>query len=74
MSSASLRSVSVTGKRWLRAGLVAGIAMLAVLFLPGKPVAAQTAYVGKLVGGGFADPVGVAVDGSGNVYVADVGD
>jgi len=74
MSSASLRSVSVPGKRWLRAGLVAGIAMLAVLCLPGKPVAAQTAYVGKLVGGGFADPVGVAVDGSGNVYVADVGD
>jgi len=73
MSSASLRSVSVTGKRWLRAGLVAGIAMVAVLCLPGKPLAAQTAYVGKLVGGGFADPTGVAVDSSGNVYVADTG-
>ena len=44
MSSASLRSVSVPGKRWLRAGLVAGIAMVAVLCLPGKPLAAQTAW------------------------------
>jgi sugar lactone lactonase YvrE len=32
---------------------------------------AQTAYVGQPLGGGFNAPEGIAVDSSGNVYVAD---
>jgi large repetitive protein len=34
-------------------------------------LAAQTAYVGGPLGGGFSSPAGVAVDRSGNVYVGD---
>ncbi len=36
-------------------------------------LAAQTAYVGQSLGGGFSLPWGMAVDGNGNVYVTDTG-
>ena len=55
---------------------LAGLAVLAVLLLAGMPLAAQTVqFTGALtiVGSGFYLPDGVAVDASGNVYVADEG-
>ena len=48
--------------------------VLAVSLLAGKPAAAQTAHVSGAVeslGNGFGFPSGVAVDGSGDVFVAD---
>src|SRR6185437_12647433 len=53
---------------WLVAAL-GGLA--AALALP--TASAQSAYAGQLLGGGFTSPAGVAVDGSGNVYLADQG-
>jgi sugar lactone lactonase YvrE len=52
---------------------LAGLAALAML-LPGLRLGAQTAHFSGAVttlGSGFYEPFGVAVDGSGNVYVAD---
>ena len=55
--------------------LAAASALTAVCVLTGVPLGAQTAHSGAVVtvGSGFATPTGVAVDGSGNVYVADNG-
>jgi len=47
------------------------LAMLAVVCLPQTAQAQTAAYSGQPLGGGFYIPYGVAVDGSGNVYVAD---
>ena len=51
------------------------LAMLACVGLLGGAAQAQTAHAGLTVtlGSGFNDPTGVAVDGSGNVFVADYG-
>ena len=50
-------------------------AALTVFMLAAVPLVAQTAHYGAVVtlGSGFATPTGVAVDGNGNVYVADNG-
>ena len=51
------------------------ILVLGIAF--GSVASAQTAhfsYAQVLVGSGFTQPAGVAVDGSGNVFVADQGD
>jgi len=56
--------------------LLAASAALIVCVLAGVPLEAQTAHFsGAIVtlGSGFATPTGVAVDGNGNVYVADNG-
>ena len=56
----------------MRRGLL--LVLAAALVLPAA-AAAQTAVFGGLtitLGGGFANPTGVAVDSSGNVYVVDV--
>jgi DNA-binding beta-propeller fold protein YncE len=49
------------------------LAMLACVGLLGGAAQAQTAHAGNTVqlGSGFRGPFGVAVDGSGNVFVAD---
>jgi len=55
---------------------LAGAVTLALSLLAGVPLGAQTAHFGGAVatlGSGFVTPTGVAVDGSGNVYVADNG-
>jgi streptogramin lyase len=57
-------------QRWPR--LLPGALLLAAPVL--APVHAQTAYfsgVVEILGGGFTNPIGTAVDPSGNVYVAD---
>jgi len=64
-----LRPARTAGQR------LAWVALLAVL-LPGFRLAAQTAQFNgtvRTLGSGFGSPIGVAVDGSGNVFVADVG-
>jgi len=53
---------------------LAGIAALAVPLLAAMPLAAQTAHFNSAIrtlGSGFSEPLGVAVDASGNVFVAD---
>jgi len=60
--------------RWLGAALLCLLAMLAMLAVGVRPAAAQSAhYVGVVssVGSGFSIPYGVAVDASGDVFVAD---
>src|ERR1700681_4001488 len=54
---------------------LAAASALTVCMLTGVPLGAQTAHSGAVVilGSGFSTPTGVAVDGSGNVYVADNG-
>jgi streptogramin lyase len=51
------------------------MAALTVCVMAGVPLVAQTVHYGATVtlGSGFSEPTGVAVDGSGNVYVADFG-
>jgi DNA-binding beta-propeller fold protein YncE len=56
---------------------LACFAVLAVTFCAGRPLLAYPpteAHAGGVipVGSGFVEPIGVAVDGSGNVFVADV--
>jgi streptogramin lyase len=51
--------------------LLARIGCALIVAAAARSVQAQ--YVGNRLGGGFADPHGLAVDGSGNVYVADFG-
>ncbi|MGB8259299.1 MAG: NHL repeat-containing protein, partial [Terracidiphilus sp.] len=71
-------SASAAVKERRRQRLNARTAFWAVLtLLPFAPhvfsqgAAEPTSYLGPLLGGGFASPTGVAVDVSGNVYVAD---
>jgi sugar lactone lactonase YvrE len=73
--STTSQSVAVVGSRRKRGGVGVVcllLAMLAVVCLPQTASAtAVAAYEGQPLGGGFNLPQGVAVDGSGNVYVAD---
>jgi len=46
-------------------------AVLAAASCAGLPLEAQTAHSGGAIGSGFSFPTGVAVDGNGNVFVAD---
>jgi hypothetical protein len=52
---------------------IACVLVLAIACCAGLPLAAQTAHAGGTIsiGSGFSIPQGVAVDGSGNVFVAD---
>jgi len=50
-----------------------GAVCLLAAFFCSIATAQTAAYLGQPLGGGFSDPFGVAVDGSGNVYVADQG-
>jgi hypothetical protein len=63
--------------RMARAALNIAIALALPLALAGRPLNAQTAYFSgtttTAVGSGFSLPTGVAVDGSGNIFVADAG-
>ncbi len=55
-------------------GLRAAALGAAVCLLAGAPQAAQSAQLSAAIitlGGGFSNPTGIAVDISGNVYVAD---
>ncbi len=54
---------------------IACVLVLAIACCAGIPLAAQTAHAGGTlpIGSGFYLPSGVAVDGSGNVFVADFG-
>ncbi len=55
---------------------LAAVAALNLCVLAAVPLAAQTAHFSGAVvtlGSGFSSPTGVAVDGHGNVYVADFG-
>jgi streptogramin lyase len=72
-------AISCLATTLLRGGLsgwrVAAASVLTVCVLTSVPLEAQTAHSGAVVtlGTGFSTPTGVAVDGSGNVYVADNG-
>ena len=57
----------------LKALRIASVALLAIACCAGIPLAAQTAHAGATlpISSGFSFPTGVAVDGSGNVFVAD---
>jgi hypothetical protein len=64
-------SFSRAGANALR---IACVVVLAIACCAGIPLAAQTAHVGGTIpigGSGFLSPQGVAVDGNGNVFVAD---
>jgi sugar lactone lactonase YvrE len=73
LSASTHISSRVAGKKaW---GLSA-VAALGALVVAGMPLQAQTAHFSGAVqtlGSGFSSPSGVAVDGSGNVFVADAG-
>ena len=70
--SASTRiSSRLSGMKALR---VAGMAAVAVCLLAAMPLAAQTVHFsgpGSPLGSGFSGPFAVALDGNGNVFVAD---
>ena len=60
----------------MMANAVVILTLIAGMYFAGAPLAAQTAHAGGPLplGSGFSSPNGVAVDGSGNVFVASQGD